>query len=122
MSDTTTAPHIAIASEIAERLEEMEQVKTLSSLAFVSALAALGAQSPVAYRIAVQFMHGCETRYASYADQSAKRGVSRQAIHREFIAHVAKIRAIFPEVAAQIMATRAAAHGGSGNANHAKTA
>jgi hypothetical protein len=120
MPTTEQSHHILIASEVTARLEEMEQIKAFSSLTFIAALAALGAQSPVAYRIAIQFMHGCTSRYLSYAEQAKLRGVSKQAIHKEFVSHLAKIKEIFPEAAEQILAMRNAGHAGHGNENSTK--
>lgn len=117
MTDPDTPNHILIGIEIAARLEEMEEQKTMSSLDFVRGLVRLGEESPVAYRMAVQFMHGCSDRYLSYAHQAALKGVSKQAIHKEFRVNIERIRRVFPAVASQIEAMRAMQHAGYGNGN-----
>lgn len=94
----------ALACEIAERLEEMEGVKLMAGGSFVAKLATVRAASPVAFRLVVQLMHGNTTPLASYADQAAKRGISKQAVFLEVRNELEKVRHIFPAVVEQVHA------------------
>lgn len=109
--------HLALAAEIAARLAEMEEAAALSSLAFIKVLARLGDQSPGAYRLAIDYMHNGPRRFLSFGDLAQQDGISRQAAHKRFMADVARIRAVLPDAAAQILAMRAATHAGHGNSN-----
>lgn len=106
--------HLSLASEIAERLDELEDQRIGSAYELVAALAALGATSRIAFRIAIQYMHNSPERYLSYQAQAERRGISKQAIHAEFQRHVARIRKVLPSVADSIERMRdgvGSAHG-----------
>lgn len=93
-----------IACEIAERIEEMESVKVMAGAAFVAKLASVRAISPVAFRLVVQLMHGNTAPLASYAEQSAKRGISKQTVFLEVRNELEKVRHVFPQLVDQLHA------------------
>ena len=115
--------HLALAAEIAERLDELEDHKTGSAYELVSALSTVGATSRIAFRLAIQYMHNAPERYLSYAAQAERRGISKQAIHAEFKRHVEVIRTVLPSVADSIESMRESvgiAHGPRSQSCHRK--
>lgn len=97
----------ALMCEIAERLDEMDEVKRGSAFDIINRLANLGRLSPVAQRITIQLLHNSPTPLQSFMDQAEERGITKQCVHHEFHHEIAKIRRVFPELAAQLEAMRA---------------
>lgn len=99
----------ALASEITERLDEMDELKLGSARDFVRRLAEVGRISDVAFRLAVQMMHGSPAPLQSFAEQADRRGITKQGVHHEMHHAIAKIRNVFPELATEMESMRAAA-------------
>lgn len=102
----------ALASEIAERLEEMEVAKMQSGGSLLSKLAAVRSISPVAFRLTIQLLHGNTDALESYASRAKVRGISKQTVYLECKYELAKVKHLFPSLVSMLetMQANALAH------------
>lgn len=90
-----------IASEIAERLDEMHEIKFGAGLDFVTRLANVARVDADAYGLAVAVLHGnTDCLLESYAVQGQRAGREKQTIHYRRLQAIAHLRVVFPEAAA----------------------
>jgi hypothetical protein len=115
----------ALASEIAERLEEMEQIKEHAGGVLVNKLGNVRSISPPSFRIIIQLLHGNTAALSSFGHQAASRGLlpsapnsspssavygsrlSKQTVYLEMSNEMAKVRRIFPLVVEHFESLRA---------------
>lgn len=97
-----------ILAETFERLLELDAAKRESAAKLVRNLATLADLSPSAFRLVLRFGSGdTGSILASYEEQAANRGCTRQAVHWQWQQDLRAIRLTFPEVAEVIAASRA---------------
>lgn len=106
--EADTAHQLArIASEVAERLEEMDELKRNSGADLVCRMASVAQLDRGAFRILVAVLHGrTECLLDSYAAQGEAKGRDKQVIHYRTRQHLATLQTAFPEIAAVIEAIR----------------
>lgn len=93
----------SLAAEIAERISEMNEAREGAGTDFVCRLAVMARLDRGAFALVVAVMHGdtsCLTD--SYADRAEHAGRRKQTMHYRTLKHIEAIRAVFPEVAAQL--------------------
>ena len=89
-----------LMAELFERLLEMDDAKHGSAGALVRRLATLADLSPHGFVIALQFGSGnTGALLASYEQQAANRGCTRQAVHWQWQQDLKAIGLCFPELA-----------------------
>lgn len=89
-----------LMAEICERLIEMNELKRDSSADLVRRLAALANISLGAFRTVLHIGSGnTHAILASYEEQVASRGITRQSAHWSWQEHVKAISLTFPEIA-----------------------
>jgi hypothetical protein len=99
----------------------MDEVKHLSSVRLIGALFRLSVDSVPAYQLLLAISTSDDHAVSSYSDAAASRGISRQAIHKDYHIQLAHIEHHFPAIAAHINRLRESAHAGHGNANSTPT-
>jgi len=97
-----------ILAETFERLLELDEEKRESAAKLVRNLATLADLSPSAFRLVLKFGSGdTGSILASYEEQAATRGCTRQAVHWQWQQDLRAIKLTFPELHAVIASTRA---------------
>ena len=90
----------AIVGEIAQRLGEMEEDRLLSGIDFINRLSAIAAISPRMFSVTIGLLAGqLDAVVDSFATQSSKRGLTKQALHWEYHNELALLAEHFPELA-----------------------
>lgn len=106
-SAAATSEAAKLLSEICERLLELEEVKHSEGAALVRRLATIADLSPSAYRTVLHV--GCgqvDAVVASYEQQVKGRGLTRQALHWQWLQDQRAIKAIFPQLASMLQELR----------------
>jgi hypothetical protein len=89
-----------IVAEIAERLAELEELKLCSAHDLCRRLATVGDRTPRLFRPVLSALRGDTLAVVeSYAVQADRRGLTKQAVHFEWHADLARLREILPELA-----------------------
>ena len=89
-----------LVAEIAERLGELEERRFSGAQDLVQRLASIASISPAMFRHVIALLHGDTLRVVeSFSVQGGKRGLTKQAIHCEWGTELAKVRAVFPDIA-----------------------
>ncbi len=101
----------AVAGEIGARLLELEELKVGSSADLLYRLSELFRLDPAAYRYACVLLSG-EIRPLTepFADQAARRALTKQAVEEELAAALRRIRQAFPELWTLILDSRERAY------------
>jgi hypothetical protein len=95
-----TAELARIASEIAERLDEMNEIKFGSGMDIVVRLANVARIDAGAFDMAVSVLHGnVEALLDSYAVQGERAGREKQTMHYRNLKSIEHLRVVFPEAA-----------------------
>jgi hypothetical protein len=96
----TTERMACIASEIAERIEEMNEARDNAGTDFILRLATLARLDRGAFAIVVAVQHGnTDVLTDSYAERAEAVGRKKQTVHYRTIQQIETVRAVFPEVA-----------------------
>lgn len=99
-SEGQTAELARIASEIAERLEEMDALRLGSGMDMVNRLATVARVDASSYKMAIAILHGdLSPLLDSYAAQGEKAGRKKQTMHYRTLQSIEHLRRIFPEAA-----------------------
>jgi hypothetical protein len=96
-----------IASEIAERIEEMDELRMNAGADFVCRLATVARTDVGAFRLFVAVLHGrVECILDSYATQGDRTGREKQTMHYRLARELELLRTVFPEAANLLDAIR----------------
>jgi hypothetical protein len=95
-----TAKLASIASEIAERIDEMNELRLGSGTDLVLRLAGVARLDVGAFTLLIAVLHGnVETILDSYAAQGSKAGREKQTMHYRLLRELDTLHEVFPEAA-----------------------
>lgn len=96
-----------IASEIAERIDEMNSLRINAGTDLVTRLAGIARIDVGAFGLIVAVLHGqVETLIDSYAAQGSRTGREKQTMHYRLAREIDTLREVFPEAAVMLARIR----------------